>query len=608
MNLYVPFIWLKASSEKKKSMQTRVVKYKSIFENDDVTGTAGFRADFFKSRSIDGILDGIGLRLFHLKAFLILGLLNIVNSLEDFILSMILPSIKSAWNISSFHAGILTISISIGMIVGCWFWGWVCDKYGRKRGFIGSATFIVVFAFASAFSPNYYWLWISLFLLGFGISTTFETYVMTMELFPPKYRTMFSVLNSVFWTLGFLLSAVTSFELSVIGYRWTLATVSFPATISLVGIAFLSETPYYHLAAGDEQKALNVLQNFAPEMDLSNTKLNRKNESKNADFRRLFRSGYWKITVCICIVTFSLMSTYYVLMCTASDVVSRENTMSTINSHGEQDKLGTSSKGNLYFTMTWMNIPELMIIITVAIGCYFFSVKNVALTLILLTAMLQIGVLFFPNQKTVLLVGTMLSRSLVVSTIAVVYVYASLLYPTENRSIAVGACVSMGRVAMVAGPFVLHVEDKVRHAEDKVRGAEDNVPGAEDNVPGAEDKVPDAEEKVPDAVDKVPDAEDKVPDAEDRVPHAEDMVPHVEDKVPHAEDKVPHAENKVPHAEYKVPHAEDKVPPVEDKVSHAEDKVPHVEDKVPHAEDKVPHVEDKVPHAEDKVPHADDKW
>jgi hypothetical protein len=181
---------------------------------------------------------------------------------------------------------------------------------------------------------------------------------------------MLSVLNSVFWTLGVLVSAVTSFELSVIGYRWALAIgVCFPATIFLVGITFLSETPYYHLAAGDEQKALNVLQNFAPEMDLNNTKLNRKYESKNADcttafsIRLLENHGMRSYRYFYPYV----MTTYYVLMCTASDVVKRENTMSAINSHGEQDKLGNSSKGNLYSTMTWMNFLELMIIITLPV-------------------------------------------------------------------------------------------------------------------------------------------------------------------------------------------------------------------------------------------------
>ena len=443
----------RASSEETKAKPTQEhVKYKHISDNDDATD---LRADPFKSRSIDEILDDIGLRLFHLKVILILGLLCMIESLELSMLSIILPSIKSHWNISSFLAGVLTLSLSTGVIAGCWFWGWVCDKYGRKRGFIGSATFIVVFAFASAFSPNYYWLWISLFLVGFGSATTFETFVMTMEFFPTKYRTMFSVLISVFWTFGFLLSAVVSIELSVIGFHWALAFVCFPTALFLIGIVFLPDTPHYHLAAGDEQKALDILQDFAPEMDLSNTKLNREHELKvRADFTQLFRSRYWKITICLFIACITNMMTYYALVYTASNMAaaSRENCTSRIG--GQENYKQGCSNGDLYSILAWMNLPEVVIKITVAVGCCIFTVKNIILTLLVLPTILQIVGFFVLNQRTALLVVTMLSRSLLSGSITMIYVYASLLYPTENRSIGVGACASIGHVGMAIGPLI----------------------------------------------------------------------------------------------------------------------------------------------------------
>ena len=200
------------------------VKYQFISDNDEVMD---LKADLFKCRSIDEIFDDIGLRLFHLKVSLLLGLLNITDSLEVSILSVILPSIKTDWNISSLLAGLLALSISIGAIIGSWFWGWIADKYGRKRCFVGSGIFILVFAFASVLSLNYYWLWISLFLVGFGLTMS-ETYVMAMELFPPKYRSTFATLNSLFWTVGFILSAIVSPQLLEIDYRWALGIVCFP--------------------------------------------------------------------------------------------------------------------------------------------------------------------------------------------------------------------------------------------------------------------------------------------------------------------------------------------------------------------------------------------
>ena len=435
-----------ASEESEGGRSLGQAKYRHIPNNDEV---ADLKADLFKFQSIDEILDKIGLRWFHLKVFLLLGLLNITDSLEVSVLSIILPSIKSDWNISSLLAGLLTISTSIGMMIGSWFWGWVADKYGRKRCFVGSAIFILLFAFASVFSPNYYWLWISLFFVGFGIASIVQTYVMAMELFPPKYRSTFATLSAAFWTLGFLLSAIVSLNISENGYSWTLGMVCFPTALFLIGIIFFPDTPHYHLVAGDEQKALNIFQNFAPEMDFSNVKLSGNPESKRADISQLFRSGYWKITIGACIATFTCVMEYYVLVYMASDIASSSNHTTT----SKNEELGMTWSGDLYSILAWMNLAELVIVIAVAASCYFITIKRVYLPTFLLSIILQIIALFVSNRRVALLVVTMLSRSLVMSATTLILIYASLLYPTANRGIGVGACAFVGRVGVLLGPF-----------------------------------------------------------------------------------------------------------------------------------------------------------
>ena len=272
---------------------------------------------------------------------------------------------------------------------------------------------------------------------------------------PQKSRNMFAALSSLFWTVGFLLSAIVSLELSEIGYRWTLGIVCFPTAFFLIGIVFLPDTPYYHLAAGDEQKALNILQNFAPEMDLSSVKLSGNPESKRADISQLFRSGYWKITICAWVAGFTCMTVYYFLVYMASDVASSSNHTTTSNIF-ENQELGVNASGNLYSIMAWMNLAELVMIITVAVSCYFITVKSVYLTTFLLSIILQIIALFVLNQRTVLLIVTMLSRSVGISAVTLFVIYASLLYPTANRCIAigVGACASVCHMGVLLGPFI----------------------------------------------------------------------------------------------------------------------------------------------------------
>ena len=95
-------------------------------------------------------------------------------------------------------------------------------------------------------------------------------------------------------------------------------------------------------------------------------------------------------------------------------------------------------------------------IITVAVSCYFITVKSVYLTTFLLSIILQIIALFVLNQRTVLLIVTMLSRSVGISAVTLFVIYASLLYPTANRCIAigVGACASVCHMGVLLGPFI----------------------------------------------------------------------------------------------------------------------------------------------------------
>ena len=439
-----------ASSEEDKTDQDGV-KYQLVSDSDDATD---LKAEMFKSRTVDDILDDVGLRWAHFKAYLLLGLLNIADSLEVSTLAIILPSVKAEWHISPLLQGVLTLSLPSGMFLGSTALGWILDKYGRKRGLIGSATFILVFAMLSAFSQNYYWLWFSMFFVGVGATSCNQTYVMCMELFPPKYRSTFSTLNSISWTVGFLLSSIASIELSVIGWRGALAVVCVPVAIFLVGISFLPDTPHYYLAAGDEEKALSVLQGYAPEMDLSDVTLKRETpaSSKQADITQLFRSGVWKITLLLCVGAFCNSISYYDLIYLASDIASNGNT--TLEYEG--NKLGYS-ENNLYVIMAWMNLPELVVIISTAIACYIFPAKPVLMSLYFLpVVLLTVGLLVWDqfNQRTLLLVFTMLSRSLVNCVQTVFLIFASLLYPTENRSIGIGVCVTVNRAGMLLGPFL----------------------------------------------------------------------------------------------------------------------------------------------------------
>ena len=137
----------------------------------------------------------------------------------------------------------------------------------------------------------------------------------------------------------------------------------------------------------------------------------------------------------------------------ASDVASGSN-YTTTSKILENQELGVNASGDLYSIMAWMNLAELVIIITVSACCYFITIKRIYLTTFLLSIILQIIALFVLNRRIVLLVVTMLSRSVGMSAVTLILIYASLLYPTANRGIGVGACTCVARMGMMLGPFI----------------------------------------------------------------------------------------------------------------------------------------------------------
>lgn len=424
------------------------VEYKQVSNTEtSIDDTTVFNHEL---RRIDDILTDIGFRLIHLKILFIIGLLNMTDSLEVSIFSILLPRIRTDWSLSSLQAGVLTFSLSIGIAIGCSFWGWISDRYGRKIGFIGSACFIMIFGFTSAFITNYYCFWITLCLTGFGISNIYETSVVILEVSPPKYRCIVGVLLSAFWSLGFFVSAITSAYITTIPGNQSLAFVCIPTGLFLASVIFLPETPHYYLTEGNEQKALDTLQKFAPEMDFTNVRLQKCNVvTKRANLTEVFLNGYWKVTTCCAIALFSIWCIYYSVIYMVSEIAAPLN-FTQVPEH----PTAITQESDLYNLMVWMHLPEVTILCIFASMCWIMTVKNSLLLSLICIIAIQIVESFFLNERTAFFLMTMITRSLAMTASALCVIFIPLLYPTETRALGLGVCASFGRVGMMSGPFL----------------------------------------------------------------------------------------------------------------------------------------------------------
>ena len=68
------------------------------------------------------------------------------------------------------------------------FWGKVSDKYGRRQALLLSGIYLFVYGILSALSPNFSWMLMLRFLVGFNIGCVPQSVTLFAEFLPTKQR------------------------------------------------------------------------------------------------------------------------------------------------------------------------------------------------------------------------------------------------------------------------------------------------------------------------------------------------------------------------------------------------------------------------------------
>ena len=64
----------------------------------------------------------------------------------------------------------------VGAVPGAYFWGWIADKIGRRKAFIGTALNFSIATDIMALTPDRDWIFLTIFpfFVGFGVSGPFR--------------------------------------------------------------------------------------------------------------------------------------------------------------------------------------------------------------------------------------------------------------------------------------------------------------------------------------------------------------------------------------------------------------------------------------------------
>ncbi|XP_019868239.1 synaptic vesicle glycoprotein 2B [Aethina tumida] len=254
-------------------------------------------------------------------------------------MSYVFPVAQCDLNLTMNHKGFLNAATYAGMLVGCFVWGILTDKFGRKRVLTCGYSLNFIVALMCVLTQNFIMILTLKIISGFlinGPSNALAAYI--SEVHTTKYRSRMQMFLGFTYGAGNIcLPAIASLILPqdihftlfngyFVFHSWNLFILaSASASLSAaIGLLFMPESPKYYMSKGDNEKALKVfrymyrLNTGNPKDSFPITKLTQENptikeevtdqEGQSNSILLIFKPPYLKNLLILCVMNFSLVT------------------------------------------------------------------------------------------------------------------------------------------------------------------------------------------------------------------------------------------------------------------------------------------------------------
>ncbi|XP_033124291.1 organic cation transporter protein-like [Anneissia japonica] len=345
----------------------------------------------------------------------------------------------------SYKVSLAASSFLFGYFFGSIVFGGICDYFGRKRGILIALALKILMGTLCAIAPSYWTYFVFRLLNGtMNIGLYISVFVYVTEFVAPSKRAMISAIAYVYWSIGFLFLAGIAYF--VRSWRTFYLIVSLSPAPLLIVYLFIPESPRWLLLKNRPKEAKKILQKIAkvnkknfPDDVVDNIEVqnNPQRELKRASFVSIFRfSNMRKKTLILIYCWLTTTLVYYGL------------------TYGVE-----SLNLNIYIATSLGGVTELL-----ATFFTWFAIQRFGRRWMLVFFFNAAGILCFliiwiPTHMEALRTAlSMAGRFFVTSTFSLIYTFTCELYSTDVRSIGLGICSFMSRVAGVLAPQLLFLE------------------------------------------------------------------------------------------------------------------------------------------------------
>ena len=184
-----------------------------------------------------------------------------------------IDGLKSAFDSDSVATGFNVASMLLGCAAGAFFAGRLADRYGRRNLLICSALFFIVSAWGSGVAASSLEFVVYRIIGGLAVgaaSVMSPAYI--SEVAPARYRGRLTTIQQIAIISGLFLAFISNYLLADLAglstaelwmgfdaWRWMFWVELLPASLFLIALFFIPESPRFLIASGKHEAGLAVL-------------------------------------------------------------------------------------------------------------------------------------------------------------------------------------------------------------------------------------------------------------------------------------------------------------------------------------------------------------
>ncbi len=390
-------------------------------------------------------LDSLPWSRFHTRFLVALGVTWVLDAFEVVIVGNVLGSMTKSLNLTPLQGSLVISGFLVGAVLGSFLFGYLADRYGRKKVFLVTLLLYSLGTFLTGFAWDFYSAFLLRVVAGAGIGGEFAAIHSAIDEFvPARHRGKVDGFIVASWNVGSILASLTALLLldllpPEIGWRFAFFLGGVIALLILWVRKNVPESPRWLIAKGDFESAEKIVRDLEKECgrtpDGVKTSITIFEGGLLESFKVILRGYGWRFLFSTAL-SLTILTTYYGIV--------------SLLPISLAPAIGLPPE----------SVPTLFLIgsvggffggVVVAIFADLLGRKATGLGIALLSALATLTLIHLDNFYVAFAIYSFIAFSFA----SVAYVSAMEIFPSHVRATAIGLISIIGRLGGVVAPPLL---------------------------------------------------------------------------------------------------------------------------------------------------------